>query len=264
MTFRLKVTPPNEFNDPFEITPNSRRARPIAEMLADVSKDSKFYRGVYDNMVRDGFYHSSFEQFIKDLPSELPKYYAGYKTLSRKEMVKRDLKTLDDVSASLGILCFSKPADNIPMWSYYADHHRGVIFGIDANKIGGRLPGFSGFVKYRKHRVRYNPFSPFAQKQRLQIILTKSHEWRHEQEYRRVFRLSDLIAPRAGAGECKQYFLDISGDSIREIIFGSRTTPDLEREIRKELQRRKETFGHVRLLKCERHTSRFALRIVPA
>jgi hypothetical protein len=64
---RLRVTPPNEFNDPFEITPKSRRARPLAEMLADVRTDSKFYRGVFDDMVRDGLYHSSFEQFILEL-----------------------------------------------------------------------------------------------------------------------------------------------------------------------------------------------------
>src|SRR5277367_5949384 len=83
---RLKVTPPNEFNDPFEITPNSRRARSLAEMLADVSEDSKFYRGVFDDMVSDGFYHGSFDEFIQELPSELPKYYAEYKTLSWKEM----------------------------------------------------------------------------------------------------------------------------------------------------------------------------------
>jgi hypothetical protein len=261
---RLKVTPPNEFNDPFEITPNSRRARPLTEMLADVSKDSKFYQGVFNDMVQDGFYHDSLEQFIKDLPSELPKYYAGYKTLSRKEMAKRDMKTLDDVSPALGILCFSKPVDDIPMWSYYANHHRGAVFGIDVNKIGGRLPGFSGFVKYRKHRVRYNPFSPLSQKQRLQTIFTKSHEWRHEQEYRRVFRLSDLISPPVGKGEEKKYFLDISSDSIREIIFGCRIAPDLEAKIREEMQRRKKTFEHVRLLKCVRHASKFALKIVPA
>jgi hypothetical protein len=261
---RLKVTPPNEFNDPFEVTPNSRRARPLEEMLADVCKDSKFYRSVFNDMVRDGFYHGSFEQFIQDLPSELSKYYAGYKTLSRKEMAKRDLKTLDDVSPALGILCFSQPPDNIPMWSYYANHHRGIVFGIDIKKIGGRLPTLSGFVKYRKQRVRYNPFSPLSQKQRLQTIFTKSHEWQHEQEYRRVFRLSDLISPRAGDGEGKRYFLDIAGDSIRQIIFGCRMAPDLEAEIRKEIRRRGKTFGHVQLLKCERHTSKFALKIVPA
>jgi hypothetical protein len=172
---RLKVTPPNEFNDPFEITPNSKRARPLVEMLAAINKDSEYYRGVFDDMVRDGFYHDSFDQFIRELPSELPKYYAAYKKLSRKEMAKRDMTTLDDVSAELGVLCFSKPADNIPMWSYYGNNHRGVVFGINVEEIGGRLPGPRGFVKYRKHRVRYNPFSAFSQQQRLQTVFTKSH-----------------------------------------------------------------------------------------
>jgi hypothetical protein len=51
---RLKVTPPNEFNDPFEITPNTRRARPLAEMMADVRPETKFFQGVYEDMVADG------------------------------------------------------------------------------------------------------------------------------------------------------------------------------------------------------------------
>src|SRR5271169_2550932 len=59
---RLKITPPNEFNDPFEITPNTKRARPLAEMLANVRPDSKYFRGVYDDMIRDGECTGPFDQ----------------------------------------------------------------------------------------------------------------------------------------------------------------------------------------------------------
>jgi hypothetical protein len=261
---RLKVTPPNEFNDPFEITPNSRRARPLAEMLAEVHKDSQYFRNVYDDMVQGGSYNDSFEQFLKELPSALPRYYSEYKKLSRREIAMRDLNTMDDISSKIGILCFSKPADDISMWSYYANHHRGVVFGVDVEKIGGKLPKFSGFVKYRKSRVRYNPFSSLSRQQRLQTAFTKSRVWRHEQEYRCIFRLGDLVSSIGESAGEKMYFLDITGDSMREIIFGCRVTPELERKIREELQRRKKTFGHVRLLKCVRHISKFELKIVPA
>lgn len=63
---RLKVTPPNEFNDPFEVTPNSKRARPLAELVADARQDSKFFRGVYGDMVADGEYVGTFDQFLAD------------------------------------------------------------------------------------------------------------------------------------------------------------------------------------------------------
>jgi len=138
---RLKVTPPNEFNDPFEITPNTKRARPLAEMVAGARKDSDFYRAVYGDMVRDGACAGSFDQFIKDMPSAIPKHYSQYKKLSKREMINRDMDALDEVSLQLGVLCFSKPPNNIPMWSYYGNHHRGVVFGVNVKKIGGHLPG---------------------------------------------------------------------------------------------------------------------------
>jgi hypothetical protein len=143
---RLKVTPPNEFNDPFEITPNTRRARPLAEMIADVRPDSKVFRGVYDDMVADGKNVGSFSQFLKDLPTAIPAHYSPYKKLSRQEMIKRDLAALDDVSLNLGVLCFSKPRANIPMWAYYGNDHQGVAIGINVNNIGDQLSTLATFI----------------------------------------------------------------------------------------------------------------------
>jgi len=259
---RLKITPPNEFNDPFEITPLSRRARPLPEMIKDATIESPYFRAVYEDMVHDGAYSGSFEQFIRDMPTELPKHYPAYKKLSAKEMAVRDLTALDEVSPELGILCLSKPRDDIPMWSYYANEHRGIAVGLDPDRIGSLPEGPRGFVKYRKNRLRVNPFSKTFHKERLQTIFTKSFAWRHEQEYRRVFRLGDLVSPTAGPDGIQRYFLDISSDAIREVILGCRINPDFKNKIRAELARRKRTFGHVRLFRCQRHPSRFELKIV--
>jgi hypothetical protein len=263
---RLKVTPPNEFNDPFEITPNTRRARPLAEMIADVRPDSKVFRGVYDDMVADGKYVGSFSQFLKDLPTAIPAHYSPYKKLSRQEMIKRDLAALDDVSLNLGVLCFSKPRANIPMWAYYGNDHQGVAIGINVYNIGDQLPCHFGFVKYRQQRVRLNPFAAeqLAALQRRRVLFTKSQEWQHEQEYRRVFRLSDLVSETLPKGGKRFYFLRIWGDSIEEIVLGCRIKPELEDAVRHELARRRRTFAHVRLLRCERHISKFELKVVPA
>jgi hypothetical protein len=263
---RLKVTPPNEFNDPFEITPASKRARPLAEMVADVRQDSEYFRSVYDAMVVDGEYVGSFSRFLQDMPAAIAKHYSPYKRLSRQETIKRDLAALDDVSLHLGVLCLSKPRANIPMWSYYGNHHRGVAFGINVEKIGTGLPGKSGFVKYCKQRVRLNPFAAqeVAVLQRERVLFTKSREWQHEQEFRRAFRLCDLISETSPNDGKKIHFLPIWSDSIEEIILGCRVKPRLESAIREELVRRGRPFSHIRLLRCERHVSKFELNVVAA
>lgn len=209
---RLKITPPNEFNDPFEIAPNTKRARPLEEMLANVRPDSKYFRGVYEDMLQDGACTGSFDQFLKDMPSAISKHYSSYKKLSKREMIKRDMAALNEVSSQIGALCLSKPSNNIPMWSYYANQHRGVAFGINIDNIGGRLGGPSGFVKYCKHRVRLNPFAADAQavSQRERVLFTKSYEWRHEQEFRRIFLLSDLISETSPIDGVKRHFLHIA------------------------------------------------------
>ena len=103
---RLKITPPNEFNDPFEITPHSKTARHLPEMLEAARTNPQSYRSVYENMKSDGAFTGSFEEFVAGLPRALRYYHSQYKHLSKKEIRKRDAQVLDDISKELGILCF--------------------------------------------------------------------------------------------------------------------------------------------------------------
>jgi hypothetical protein len=265
---RLKITPPNEFNDPFEITPHSKTARHLPEMLEAARTNPQSYRSVYENMKTDGAFTGSFEEFVVGLPRALSHYHSQYKQLSKAEVRTRDAQVLDDISQELGILCLSKVSSSIPMWSYYANHHRGVVIGLDIDKIGVRLPGPSGLVNYRKNRAWVDPFlmprSEASRQQRLKTLFTKSHEWKHEQEYRRVFLLTDLISTLPEKGQIKIYFLDVSRDAITEVIFGCRISDELENRISQELHRRKKTFGHIRLFRCVKHPSKYRLTVVEA
>jgi hypothetical protein len=95
-------------------------------------------------------------------------------------------------------------------------------------------------------------------------IFIKSRDWLYEQEYRRVFRLADLIHAQPDEKGKRHFFLDIDGNDIREIIFGCRTDEAYENRIKAELGRRPKTFGHVKLFRCKRHHSRFELEIIPS
>jgi hypothetical protein len=264
---RLKITPPNEFNDPFEITPHSKSTRTLSEMLEEAKTNPESYRSVYEAMNRAGAFTDSFEKFIAGLPQALCHYFSQYKKLLKTELAKIDFRTPDTVSRGIGILCLSKLSNSIPMWSYYANHHRGVVYGLDINKIGGPLSGPCGFVKYRKHRVRVDPNLPPSssawRKLVIKTVFTKSAEWKHEQEYRRVFQLNNLVSANPEKGQIKSYFWDVSNDAIQTIIFGCRISFELENKIRQELQRRKRTFGHIQLFRCKKHNSQFGLEVIP-
>jgi len=264
---RLKITPPNEFNDPFEITPHSKSKRTLSEMLEDAKSNPESYRSVYVAMNRAGAFTDSFEKFIAGLPQALCHGFTEYKMLLKAELAKIDFRTPDTLSRGIGIFCLSKLSNSIPMWSYYANHHRGVVFGLSMDKIDAPFSGPSGFVKYRKQRVKVDPNLPPSsgawRKLVVKTVLTKSAEWKHEQEYRQVFQLTNLISPNPEEGQIKGYFLDVSSNVIKTIIFGCRISLEHEDRIRQELQRRKRTFGHIRLFRCQKHNSKFELKIIP-
>jgi len=264
---RLKITPPNEFNDPFEITPRSKFTRKLEKMQEEAKTNPEQHRSTYEQMKQAGRYPGSFEEFKAEFPEALQKHFPEYRRQAKLRLANGDSIFLDEVSKKMGILCLSKLPESIPMWSYYADQHRGIVFGVDVEKIGGYIRVRSGPVKYKKQRVRVDPYlpqkSPERQTQAIRVLFTKNREWKHEKEFRQVYRLSDLTSLKQANGKAKHYFWDLSGDAIKEIIFGCRASDRLKARICKEIQRRKRTFGHIRLLQCVRHKSKFELKIIP-
>ena len=119
-----------------------------------------------------------------------------------------------------------------------------------------------------KHRRGFDrwlaPTNPEWLKQVIDTIFIKSRDWLYEQEYRRVFQLKKLIHAQPDEKGKRHFFLDISGNDIREIIFGCRINETYENQIKAELGRRPKTFGHVKLFRCKRHHSKFELEIIPA
>lgn len=102
------------------------------------------------------------------------------------------------------VFCLSKKPDSIPMFSYYADSHRGVAVEFSFSNLnvpcgvnylnsvissGGTRSGVvfndvlypDGYPELNYHRLYDTP------ELLNNIIFAKHHEWRHEQEYR-IFR----------------------------------------------------------------------------
>lgn len=263
---RLKVSPPNEFNDPFELTPRSKFTITLNDMLSRVRDCPEYYRGVFEDMKKDGD-KQTFEQFVEILPKILPHKFSEFRKLMQKKLVELDMRAINEASQRIGILCVSKRADDIQMWSHYANHHKGIAIGLDLSKAGGALKGQFGEVKYRKPRRGIDPWlassNPEWFKQITETIFTKGQDWIHESEYRRVFRLVDLIHTKPDKNGCRHYLLDIDGDAIREVIFGCRIEKPNKTLIMDQLQRRPKTFGHVKLFQCKRHDTKYELEILP-
>lgn len=112
--------------------------------------------------------------------------------------------------SDFGVVCYSRFYSKRLMWSHYADSHKGMclVFDIPKEIV------YETFVK-----VEYGEEIPDAYfniddmdnwSRLMKIVKTKSNEWKHEEEYRQVYKK-------------KNFYEDYPG-RLSEIIFGSKTT----------------------------------------
>jgi len=265
---RLKVTPPNEFNDPFELTPDLRFAITLESMLEEARNEPENFRPNWEAMRSHPEWPDTFEKFIAGLPQGITTNFKEFKRRSKIRLKQEALKSIHEASEHLAILCLSKPNDSIPMWSYYAESHKGVAFGIySLHSSFDNVPeNFFNVVDYR--RKRYPVYLPLKEQTKfgelLKVMCTKSRVWRHEKEYRRIYKLDKLIAQKVPDRNEPLYFVKIDQNAIREVIFGACVDPKLEKSIRDTIARNPTTLGHISLLRCKRHPTKFKLEIVPA
>lgn len=133
-SLRLKVTPPNQFNDPFEITPESNTPLTKEGLLARLASDHDYVRRIYGIARADGF-RRPYDQFVAQLPGEVNRRFRQIYAALREAERESDLKCLDDASEHLGIVCLSIPRDNIVLRAHYGGQHKGLALGFDLERF---------------------------------------------------------------------------------------------------------------------------------
>jgi hypothetical protein len=103
------------------------------------------------------------------------------------------------------ILCFSGTRKNILMWSHYADGHKGLCVHFDSRVYP--LVGAAGVEYRRRYPVTHFPSESAGGEDDLLIksILTKSHRWQYEREFR-------LFAVRMGNPPLPAWWVDMLWD----------------------------------------------------
>ena len=107
------------------------------------------------------------------------------------------------------------PLENILLWSYYAQDHKGIAIGYKFNSEKfNQHKAFLKNVHYRKELIQNNWNNLFEE-----AYLAKFENWRHEQEWRFVYLKED--------DDEDPVLLDMTdwGIEIAEIIFGWKCPP---------------------------------------
>jgi len=258
----LRVTPPNQFNDPFEFTPHMVCSDPqgYARLMLR-SKDN--LRTIYEGLARDGAFDGTFRDFREWVQVEK----AGVIEIAKRGMplclMNTQKEFVERVSERFGLLCLSKRHDSILMWGHYTDKHRGLVIGFDTSLEVFRQGKGLRSVKYVRERVRYDATWKLGSVPLLryedEILLSKNADWEYEQEQRQIFILSTLKKKPLDDGTTG-FFLPFSTDAVAQVILGARCSSDLAKRA-KELVPSK--FPKAQVLRASLHESQFTLTIAP-
>lgn len=157
-------------------------------------------------------------------------------------------------SKSLAVASFSKRRTSIPMWSHYAEQHKGIAIGYNTACFQWRFQTKASLlpVQYSRERLEI-PLILEGVEGILDVLsTTKSRRWRHENEWRSI-----LVVTDHKMGEMKSMYFEFPKEFIAEIIIGAAASIELQRTCYRFCVENSKTC---RLFQAELDKERYALR----
>lgn len=191
---QVRFTPPSIFNDPFEM-------QPFYESFAE---DAEVQKHLNDADLKTIMQEQFLEQY-PNLPTEIQnivpvEFLKSFAALISPFAVENAPAVLDGLTAAiskglytgfddnLGVLALSEKCDDLLMWAHYAQNHKGLVIGFDSeHRYFHQQLGPSDEFRYVR-KVRYSKGRPNIRLTTIEdltgIFLTKSEDWKYEDEWR--------------------------------------------------------------------------------
>ncbi len=293
----IRFTQPLNLNDPFEQLPSistittpelfdtlvhaikERLSLPLPGFdLNDADLDGALSRLPINGMEK--------EQFIKNARHFVSYISAnGLELLSDNEKMEKlkgvfcelpgaanfPQQTKDFLNARVGLLCLTKRNDNIPMWSHYALNSMGYVIEFDPKNsfLSNHTYQVRKFskphkVKYLKKRpdlILFDGKKRFLEKLGSAIFLTKSAQWKYEEEVRLIRFLKHASKCIADKGPELIYLFKFEPSAIIKVYLGINIKPECEAEIVAILSQ--ERYSHVQLYRTKLNSKEYTLDFVP-
>lgn len=224
----IRFTQPQEFNDPFEVSPFIETFISVDEMLEYFDIDNPdFIKEYKKNLPYELYNKISDEDFVKILK------------LNEKNINKMLVEVLSNIIQStsiafnqtlpiffndnLGILCLCSNPAEIKMWGQYANNYKGFVIVFNEKHDYFQKQTKTNFNTAGLKKVIYSKVRPIIQKidelEETSIFYTKSKVWKYESEYR-------ILRPLSEASNIvgNNYLFELPSDCIEGVIFGHRTS----------------------------------------
>lgn len=255
----LKITPPNQFNDPFEFTPRVICSSPNRS-LKKIFGDKSNTRAMFLEYKRQGKFKGSAREFRKYLREMRPTLVPAFAEKIPEATKEMQTTYLDAMSKLHGVLCLSTRRNSIVMWGHYGDKHQGLVIGLDSTWTLFQSAKGLHPVNYGHRRALWDTsWKSGSTEENVyleQLVFSKNDEWRYEDELRQLFNLSGLRKHPLSNGVLG-HFLPIPPEIILTVSLGQRCPSALENSVRIVLSDPR--LSHVKLDRAVLHESDFDL-----
>ena len=238
----IRFSQPAVFNDPFELRPalskvlSEQAAKQAFEQLAEKEPDMQRLR----------------EPILNDLERRSNQGAAAMQALLARKF-----------NENFGILSLTRTPDSLLMWAHYANGHQGFVIEFDECHPWFHQ-GHEGFAHLGHLRdVRYSKRRPYATMDKLDeidLLLTKSVQWKCEREMRLVLALQKCTQ-RIPASPFDICLFELPAACVVGITLGCRTSKATEDKIQ-EILSTNERYSHVILRHAKVDGSAFRLNVV--
>jgi hypothetical protein len=126
----LKISPPNQFNDPFEFTPQMVVTNPLGRATSIVRR-KQVMKSLYQMLKGEGRFSGNFRKFQNHIAAHRQEVVKALSECIPMGAAQARQELLDKASTMFGVFCLSKRRDSILMWGHYAASHCGFVIGFD-------------------------------------------------------------------------------------------------------------------------------------
>lgn len=151
-----------------------------------------------------------------------------------------------------GMGCFSAKKDNILMFSHYADHHRGLCFGVNPIQLATSMSDPKEGIRADVRPIWYfSTMPPLNFKTQPALCATCKHDvWSYEEEYRLFLARESSLLP-SGA-------YHFNPNSLTSVIFGCRASDECISFIKTSCNH----LPQIKYFKACREPNRFGVRLL--
>jgi len=161
---------------------------------------------------------------------------------------------------SLGVLSLTERPDNLLMWAHYAGEHSGLLIEFDARHEFFDQRNSTDSLLRCLQPMRYSEERPaVGWKGYALALLTKSLQWKYEQEWRMIFPLEESNLEKE-VNSVKIHLFEFPPECVRALYLGCRMESD-KREAIVDLITSDKRYSHVLVQHARQDSNRYALKL---